>query len=34
MCSKYANHLRFNSQHISGDLYDHFEHKNLHFDIK
>jgi hypothetical protein len=22
MCSKYANHSRFNGQHDSGDLYD------------
>ena len=33
VCSKYANHSRFNSQHNLGDLCDHLnQHESLQFD--
>ena len=33
ICSKYAKHSKFNSQHNWGDPYDYLnEHMNLHFD--
>jgi hypothetical protein len=33
VCSKYANHSRFCSQHNLGDLCDHLnQHENLQFD--